>query len=350
MSVAAYEAEKVLQGLLEDHPELLAGSDMRPSSARTFVLVRREAPVPDHPDGAGRWSIDHLFLDQDAIPTLVEVKRSTDTRIRREVVGQMLDYAANGVRNWGHGQLRDMFEQTCKAVERRSDSTEIPNPTDPEDAIATLLGGNAESSAVDNYWRQAETNLRDGRIRLVFVADVIPEELRAIIEFLNERMADVEVFEVEVRRYSEEGGNECYVPRLIGATAVATRVKGLGPTLEEKFDAAGAEVRQARRKLEELAATLGLNVVQTAGSLQAHDEQGAVARVYPAYASIEFPLERLWAAGHSTEAEDVINRLRHLHPGKTITDKSPNIGCAQAVANWDDVVAIVTDLKRVRSE
>jgi hypothetical protein len=26
----------------------------------------------------------------------LEVKRSSDTRIRREVVGQMLDYAANG--------------------------------------------------------------------------------------------------------------------------------------------------------------------------------------------------------------------------------------------------------------
>jgi hypothetical protein len=31
-------------------------------------------------------------LDQDAVPTLVEVKRSSDTRIRREVMGQMSDY------------------------------------------------------------------------------------------------------------------------------------------------------------------------------------------------------------------------------------------------------------------
>ena len=31
------------------------------------------------------------------MPTLVEVKRSSDTRIRREVVGQMLHYAANAV-------------------------------------------------------------------------------------------------------------------------------------------------------------------------------------------------------------------------------------------------------------
>jgi hypothetical protein len=31
-------------------------------------------------DGGGRWSVDHLFLDQDAVPTIVEVKRSTDPR------------------------------------------------------------------------------------------------------------------------------------------------------------------------------------------------------------------------------------------------------------------------------
>src|SRR5262249_3604083 len=31
------------------------------------------------------WSVDHLFLDQDAVRTLVEVKRGSDTRIRREV-------------------------------------------------------------------------------------------------------------------------------------------------------------------------------------------------------------------------------------------------------------------------
>jgi hypothetical protein len=61
--------------------------------------------------GSGnRWSVDHLFLDQDAIPTIVEVKRSSDTRIRREVVGQMLDYAANAVVYWAVEAIRAEFE------------------------------------------------------------------------------------------------------------------------------------------------------------------------------------------------------------------------------------------------
>jgi hypothetical protein len=40
---------------------------------------------------AGRWSVDHVFPDQDAVPTIVEVKRRSNTRIRREVVGRMLN-------------------------------------------------------------------------------------------------------------------------------------------------------------------------------------------------------------------------------------------------------------------
>jgi hypothetical protein len=36
-----------------------------------------------------RGYLDHLFLDQDAVPTLVKVKSSEKTQIRREAVSQM---------------------------------------------------------------------------------------------------------------------------------------------------------------------------------------------------------------------------------------------------------------------
>lgn len=98
MQVAPYDAEEVLQGLVEKHPDLLAGGQMTPADPRRWLLVKREHSVHDSQVSNARWSVDHLFVDQDAVPTLVEVKRSTDTRIRREVVGQMLDYAANGER------------------------------------------------------------------------------------------------------------------------------------------------------------------------------------------------------------------------------------------------------------
>src|SRR5262249_39244062 len=95
-----YDSEDVLQELIARHPNLLAGDQMDNAAPRRWLLVTREMGVPDEQDGGDRWSLDHLFLDQDAVPTLVEVKRSSDTRVRREVVGQMLDYAANAVVYW----------------------------------------------------------------------------------------------------------------------------------------------------------------------------------------------------------------------------------------------------------
>jgi hypothetical protein len=147
--------------------------------------------------------VDHLFLDQDAIPTLVEVKRSSDTRIRREVVGQMLDYAANGVVYWPVEVIRARFEKTCQ--ERQCD---------PATELARFLGEGVEP---EQFWLQVKTNLQAGRIRMVFVADEIPDELRRIVEFLNSQMDPAEVLAVEIRQFVGEK-LKTLVPRVIGQT------------------------------------------------------------------------------------------------------------------------------------
>src|SRR6266536_4640753 len=114
MTEQPYDSEDILQALIARFPSLLAGDQLDSTSPRRWVLVDREAGLPDDEDAAGRWSVDHLFIDQDAIPTLVEVKRSSDTRIRREVVGQMLDYAANAVVYWPVDYFRAEFEAECR--------------------------------------------------------------------------------------------------------------------------------------------------------------------------------------------------------------------------------------------
>jgi hypothetical protein len=53
------------------------------------------------------------------VPTPVEVKRSSDTRLRREVVGQMLDYAANAIVYWPADHIRGQFEQRRSIEGRR---------------------------------------------------------------------------------------------------------------------------------------------------------------------------------------------------------------------------------------
>ncbi len=110
----AYDSEAILQELLARYPQLLGFDDYGTSRPRRWLLIEREVGIPDESEAPERWSVDHLFIDQEAVPTLVEVKRSSDTRIRREVVGQMLDYAANVVVYWPVETIRAKFEAGCE--------------------------------------------------------------------------------------------------------------------------------------------------------------------------------------------------------------------------------------------
>jgi hypothetical protein len=203
MQGADYDSESLLQQLLAGYPDLLAGDQIDPENPRRWLLVRREMPIPGRDQGAGRWSVDHLFLDQEAIPTLIEVKRSSDTRIRREVIGQMLDYAANAVAYWPLESIQAEFRRTCEA-----------EGVDPDDEIAELLGDDGEPQA---FWQQVKTNLQAGRLRLVFVADDIPRELRRVIEFLGQQMEPTQVIGLEVKQYVGPG-MKTLVPRVVGRT------------------------------------------------------------------------------------------------------------------------------------
>lgn len=212
MTETPYEAEDVLQQLIERHPEMLAGEN---AAHGPLILVRREAGVSDQEDAAARWSLDHLYLDSNGVPTLVEVKRSGDTRSRREVVAQMLDYAAHAKMSFNAERMADWLEETA----RRRGST----------AADTLLDRFGVED-IDGFWQTVETNLEAERFRLVFVSDSIGAELRRIIEFLNSQMSRTEVLAIEVKQYTDaEGAHQTIVPRVIGDTAEARAVKRATP-------------------------------------------------------------------------------------------------------------------------
>jgi hypothetical protein len=81
MSQQPYESEDLLQALIAQYPSVLAGDQFAAEEPRRWLLVTREAGVPDGPGATDRWALDHLFLDQDGVPTFVEVKRGSDTRL-----------------------------------------------------------------------------------------------------------------------------------------------------------------------------------------------------------------------------------------------------------------------------
>jgi hypothetical protein len=212
MRETSYKAEDVLQALIAKFPGLLGGDQDVGDTPRRYLLVSREAALPDDEDAAGRWSVDHLFLDQDAVPTLVEVKRRADTRIRREVVGQMLDYAANGVVYWPLEQLRELFARQCER-----------DGLDPVSAVREFAGSDLD---VEEFWGRAGNNLRAGKVRMVFVSDEIPRELARVVEFLNGQMSPADVIAIEIKQYVGADEVKTLVPRVIGQTAEVEARKG----------------------------------------------------------------------------------------------------------------------------
>ncbi|MFD5520992.1 hypothetical protein [Streptomyces sp. NPDC127066] len=205
---AGFETEEEFQELLARHPRVLDFGSPADGRPLRLVLVAREMGVPTSTESGSAYWLDHLFVDADGVPTLVEVKRATDTRIRREVVGQMLDYAANAARYWPAALLQRSFEDTC-----------VKDGRSPEEVYAELLG---ERSA-DEFWSTVEERLAAGRMRLLFVADRIPLELRAIVEFLNRQMRQTDVYAVELTQYRGGGDLRVLVPRVHGEVATAAK-------------------------------------------------------------------------------------------------------------------------------
>ncbi len=246
-----FSAEDDLQALIADHPELLDGEQVRPGDPRRWILITREKGIAESSDSGARWSLDHLMVDQDAVPTLVEVKLGSNPEIRRTVVGQMLEYAAHASHTWTAAELRRTFEESAAAAGR-----------DPGDLLGELLQSDTEPDA-DAFWEDVSRNLAARHLRLLFVADQIPDPLERVIEFLNAQMSTIEVLAVEIKQFRSRS-TQTLVPRVLGRIASVSggraggRSRKLTPeSFLAEFTADQAEARRAAERLLEVARGFG---------------------------------------------------------------------------------------------
>ena len=217
LSSRAFELEKDLQVLIAEHPELLAWEQMQPGKAVRWILVKREMGIAKEAGASDWWAVDHLFIDHEAVPTLVEVKRGNNPQVRREVVGQMLEYAAHASQTWTAGHLREAFEGSpdSNAELRRLLELEDSDPDQFEEET-------------EEFWERVGERLEARHLRLLFVADEVPDELTRIVEFLNAiTVSHVEVLAVEIKKYEGESGLQTLVPRAVGRTAKRTGVRNV---------------------------------------------------------------------------------------------------------------------------
>ena len=85
-----------LQSLIHNYPSILPAEEIEPIFS-PLVSLGKEV-------GAGSWSIDNLYISPQGYLTIVETKLWRNPEARREVVGQIIEYAKE-VSTWTFDEL-----------------------------------------------------------------------------------------------------------------------------------------------------------------------------------------------------------------------------------------------------
>jgi hypothetical protein len=338
--------DRELQRLLELNPDLLPGAQIDPEVPRRWMLIKREKQVPDPSSGLARWSVDMLFVDQDARPTFVECKRHDDTRSRREVVAQMLDYAANGPFYWTKEEMRSDAAATAAA---RGSSLEAE--------LSRLLEVPAPS--IEEFFDRFESNLREAQVRLVFFLEEAPQQLKSLVEFLNRQMERTEVVIVEARQYEDSHGR-VVVPSLFGFTEEARLVKKVVtvtdaadrrtwdvPSFLAAVDSRVPQAAASVRALLEAVARAGCSLRPGAGKSPSVniDGPGLKSKALLAVESTGDVMVNLGSFRGTATLEAVRARLRSLVPNEKRDDTTP-IFPRLSFDDWKSRIAEIEQVAR----
>jgi hypothetical protein len=201
------------QELIKKYPDLIPGDQIDSENPRRWLFVGEEVHFPTL--GGGDIRLDLLFIDQDGIPTLVEMKKSDNNELKRDVASQILEYGANILLSMDTRNIRNMVDE----------NNDI--------SINEFLNKETEE---DEFWEKVYNNLKAEKIRLLVIADEIPNRLQNILEFINRNMDSVEILSVEIKQYTKDN-ETTLVSRVIGQSIEAQTKKasrtGGEPLLDE---------------------------------------------------------------------------------------------------------------------
>jgi hypothetical protein len=182
----SYTDERALQDLIARSPTLI------PGAANTPIAVVRELSVP------GIGYIDVVGVDPNGDITVIECKLKANPEIRRQIIGQVLAYAAG---LWGMSY--EAFDAAFATVAHQPLA----------DQVRSLSVGDWDEEA---FRSAVAANLAKGRFRLVIVVDAITDELKRIVLYLNQHTgADMQILALELG-YIADNDTEILVPKAYG--------------------------------------------------------------------------------------------------------------------------------------
>jgi len=242
----------------------------------------------------------------------------------------MLDYAANGVRYWPVEHLRRMYEDQCRKDGRT-----------PLEYLQTVVDPDVDP---DEFWNRVGENLEIGRIRMVFVADLVPPALQRIVEFLNEGMTRAQVYAVEIPQFRSSDGRRCVAPRLIGATAWATSRPGRDrdlPSFNEILASAPDHVQATSERVRIWAESQGLRCRLTRTAMLYSIGSDDVMWFAPRDGLLWLYLNYLRDADRGELADQFLADLQVFVPTRRLTKVQAGLPTEVLATNWNDLFPVL---------
>ena len=190
----AYSNEDELQHLLDTGSSELIPSD--PALDEAHVVFAREVSTDSGP-------IDLIGIGSSGSITIMECKLARNHQIKREVVGQVLDYAAS------------LWETDVVAL---SEAFRARAGVDPFEALRQQHGDEPADFEEERCRSEVARRLREGDFRLLVAVDRIDPELRRIIQYVNSRGGPgqgLRLVALEFPRY-QQGSVQVLVPETYG--------------------------------------------------------------------------------------------------------------------------------------
>jgi hypothetical protein len=198
-------SEKWLQRLISRYPTILPINQIEPALTPA-IPVCMELPLPS-------GYLDNLFVTPLGHLIVGETKLYRNPEARREVVGQIIDYAKD-LSTFSYSQLNESIARAD-----RPDGERGRPGAGLYEAVVASLG--AEAPPEEEFVDAVQRNLQRGRMLLLVIGDGIQTAVESISEFLQQHAGMHFTFGlIELAVLGLPGGDGGYVvqPRVLGRT------------------------------------------------------------------------------------------------------------------------------------
>jgi len=207
LSQTKYSEEADLRGILLRDSKVVPTADILPDlEPAPIELMLKEVYLPSS------GSVDLLGIDTNGSIYIIETKLFRNPQLRREVIGQVLEYAA-----FLEGQSINWLEGI---VEKQTKGKLAQN-------FETVTDWDRE-----NFLQNLQENLESGTFRLLIVVDEMNVALQKTINSMNSK--GWEIYALELRYFNDKKGTEILVPS-VHAEKKPVIQKPQGYWTKEKF-------------------------------------------------------------------------------------------------------------------